>query len=227
MQKRMKENRSNKTNMARTERVYLLSGVLRCGKCGGSYIGFTSRSQKGYETKYYACGNKRRLHTCDAKNINGEDLESQILGTLRGEIMSRKMIEKTADMIMDAYKPVDDIIDGVKKELANYEKKIRNLVKTLASGLGSESIREALSDLEIQKKALIEKLNLAKQTGRKTDRVKLLVEKIKKDAAEISNGTADMQQMIKRYIHEIKITDEKIVISAIGDLSTIGCGGGI
>src|SRR5262249_3337761 len=34
---------------------YLLSGLMKCGVCGGKLTGNTSKSGKGYRTRYYTC----------------------------------------------------------------------------------------------------------------------------------------------------------------------------
>jgi hypothetical protein len=43
-------------------------------ECGGTYTGKTNTSGKGYKTRYYVCNNKYRTHTCDAQNINADEI---------------------------------------------------------------------------------------------------------------------------------------------------------
>ncbi len=67
----------NKGASTRTKRQYLLSGLIKCGYCGGTYTGFASKNRRsGEETVYYTCSKKERLKTCKAKNVRGDEIES-------------------------------------------------------------------------------------------------------------------------------------------------------
>ncbi len=54
----MSDNKRNARNKAKWS--YLLSGLIECEECGAAYVGHTSTSSKGVETRYYVCGNKYR-----------------------------------------------------------------------------------------------------------------------------------------------------------------------
>jgi|GEM_PF-2742013 Site-specific recombinases, DNA invertase Pin homologs len=58
---------------------YFLSGLLVCGKCGSAYTGamaFSGRSK--LRRDLYECCGRRRLHKCDAKDINMDYLDSYV-----------------------------------------------------------------------------------------------------------------------------------------------------
>jgi site-specific DNA recombinase len=63
---------------------YLLRGLIKCGKCGLTYIGFLARRPNGKVEFYYRCNG---AHTpsiawtrgkCDAKSVRGDLLEQQV-----------------------------------------------------------------------------------------------------------------------------------------------------
>lgn len=224
VQKRMEKNKINKENKSRRNREYILSGLLRCAKCGGAFVGFTNVSSKGYETKYYTCANKRRLHNCDAKNINGSELEMLVTMVIKDEILNGDMIERTADAIINAYKPNSGNVEGIKKEIAECDRKIKNLLQALADGLRSTSVNEALSELEIKKAALQERLKTIDNTGKAISREKL-IEKLRRDAENLKSDSASMKEIVRQYISKVEIADDTVTICAIGDLNTSGCGG--
>ena len=97
----MKDNKKkNATNTAKN--TYLLTGLIECGKCGGTLTGKTNTSGKGYKTRYYVCNNKYRTHTCDANNINADDIESNVASGLRDYLLNSDF-EEIADNVIPAH----------------------------------------------------------------------------------------------------------------------------
>lgn len=74
------------------EKVYDLSGVVRCGDCGGNMVRKTVPS--GHKKFiYYVCGNhKADKAVCSSHSINAENLEESVL------LLLNKQIEIVADM---------------------------------------------------------------------------------------------------------------------------------
>lgn len=74
-----------RTGTAR-EKVYLLSGVVRCGDCGGNMVRKTVPS--GHKKfVYYVCGNHKMDKTaCSPHSINAENLEESVLLLLNSQI---------------------------------------------------------------------------------------------------------------------------------------------
>ena len=74
------------------EKVYDLSGVVRCGDCGGNMVRKTVPS--GHKKFiYYVCGShKADKSVCSSHSINAENLEESVL------ILLNKQIESVTDM---------------------------------------------------------------------------------------------------------------------------------
>lgn len=74
------------------EKVYGLSGVVRCGDCGGNMVRKTVPS--GHKKFiYYVCGNhKADKAVCSSHSINAKNLEESVL------LLLNKQIESIADM---------------------------------------------------------------------------------------------------------------------------------
>jgi hypothetical protein len=61
-------------------RVYLLSGLLRCGQCGG--VMRAQSTSAGY--RYYRCATRiEHRGSCDQLSIRADEIEDQIVGLLR------------------------------------------------------------------------------------------------------------------------------------------------
>ncbi len=75
----------NKGASTRTKRQYLLSGLIKCGYCGGTYTGFASKNRRsGEETVYYTCSTKERL---EALEMQRDDLK---IAVLQAELQKHK-----------------------------------------------------------------------------------------------------------------------------------------
>lgn len=242
VQKRMDANKHNTVNKSRCRREYILSGLLRCAQCGGAFVGTTTTNKKGVEYKFYSCANKKRLHTCTAKNIAANDIEPLVMNILKNEILNDEMIGKVADLILSSAKSAKgDQEDLAKKELASVQTKIDNILKAIESGIMNESVTERLADLEKEKKVLETKISLFKPSVSVTR--DQLIKQLHEDAKVLWEGrdTAAIRDVLKEYIVRIDVGDDEITIHAVNDLAekeqtagnesdglnTSGCGGRI
>ena len=222
VQMRMNDNKKNARNTAKNE--YLLSGLVRCAKCGGAFVGFTSTNKKGYKTRYYTCANKRRLKNCDCKNINASELEELVIMILKDNILNGDLIERTADEIINACsrKKIDNNND-IKRKIAELNKKITNIYAAIEDGLRSDGIVERLGNYETEKSVLEKKLENMRPSGT-IDRDQL-IKKLKGDAETLHTDGSRLKELIQYYITKIEIADTEVKIHCISNLTTNGCGG--
>ena len=75
---------------------YLLSGVIRCGRCRRAYIGMSAKGNGGTYF-YYACSGRQKLgrKACDGERLNRDKLEAAVLAQLAG-------LYRDGDLIADA-----------------------------------------------------------------------------------------------------------------------------
>ncbi len=215
VQNRMKNNKRNASNSAKNK--YLLTGLIECGQCGGTYTGKTNTSGKGYTTRYYVCGNKYRNHTCNAKNINADEIELAVAAQIRDYFMNSDF-ESMADEILKEYNKSRSDRSKEKRELAKIEKEIINLCNAIAQGVDCSELREELAKRQVRKAELQEIIALSDEPPiTKKD----IVTKLKKDAQRLREG--DIERLIKEYVTKIYAHDEEIIIT--GGVNLIGCGG--
>src|SRR5581483_11797569 len=80
---------------------YLLSGLLRCGRCKRAYVGMSAKGNGG-TYHYYACSGRQKLgrKSCDGDRLPKDKLEAAILNQLTGLYrdggMIRNAIEQAA-----------------------------------------------------------------------------------------------------------------------------------
>lgn len=165
--KRMRDNKRNAINKAK--RDYLLSGLIECEECGSTYIGHTSTNKKGYKTSYYMCGNKYRTHTCHAKNINANELETFVVYQVRNYL-------RTIDFDEMAQKICDDVnnssadLSAERRELRQIETKINNGVKAVLSGLDIPELSDEIDRLRVRKSELEDIISYNEQNKQELDK---------------------------------------------------------
>ena len=71
---------------------YLLSGIMRCGKCGAAMVGHRG----GYRYHYYMCGNARRKgrEVCPSPILRKDKVEGFVIDRIRGYILTEENLEE-------------------------------------------------------------------------------------------------------------------------------------
>lgn len=151
VEERMKNNKRKAANKAK--RNYLLSGLIECEECGCTYVGHTSTNKKGYETRYYVCGNKYRTHTCHAKNINANEIETFVIQQLQMYLLTADF-DNLAQKICDMVNIASADLSAERRELREIETKINNGVNAILSGIDIPELSYELDRLRVRKSEL-------------------------------------------------------------------------
>ena len=143
----------------RQTRKRLLTGLLRCGYCGGcmTIIG----------RERYACSARREQGTCtNATSIKAQELEQRVFNGLQSILLGR---EETMTAFTEAFHAevkrrqtnTSSQKTVVQKELLKVETGIKRCVDLLLhSDTPMESIRNTIEELEVQKRTLTRELSL-------------------------------------------------------------------
>lgn len=196
VRERMSDNKRRAVNKAK--RSYLLSGLIECTSCGGSYVGHTTTS-KGHEYRSYCCGTKYRNHTCSAKNLNAEEIETFVVQNLKMYLLALDF-DKMAQKIADEINGAADDLKAERMELLDVEAQLANGTKAILKGLDYPELQTELFKLRVRKSELEDII------GRKNPRKPVDPEKIAalfRSFAE--NWDKDLpnivRSMIKIYAH--------------------------
>jgi site-specific DNA recombinase len=102
---------------------YLLTGLLRCEKCGKRFIGASAKGN-AYRYAYYVCFSRHRYGTqeCDQDRLRADELETRVLESLLSTLGRRDLLE-------DAVTRWGEIVESGRpdraRELAVVEARIR------------------------------------------------------------------------------------------------------
>lgn len=123
---------------------YLLTGLLKCGSCGGSYTVRNGRS--------YTCTNTANGRLCDQRGyIKREKVETELLSGVKEQLLAPAFVKKMAAAIRKrARAPKRDY----KGEIAALDKQIANVVEGLVSAGSSKALTAKLRELETKRESL-------------------------------------------------------------------------
>ena len=141
----------------KTGTTFLLTGKLFCGYCLSPMVGDSARSANGNVYYWYTCQNvKKTPRTCQKRRVDKETIEREILRIVNNEILTDEFIERAASAAVEYEKHFDNNseIDGLRIELAETEKKIRNVSSAIATGVITVTLPAMLADLERQREKL-------------------------------------------------------------------------
>lgn len=217
VQAKTKQNQKSSAQYKAKE-VYLLSGLIFCGKCGSRYTGQTTHRKKQgkeYISSYYVCGNRNKIGKCNNHRINRYLIEKEVVKLLYNKILNSNSIEVLIDKVRIEYnKLVNDnntLLNTMRLNLKEINKEINNLI-SLAKLNPLKSILDEIEKLEKQKASIEQKLN-----STAFDENKVPFKKIKDilsgDIKQLKNGSKlEIKKLINKYIKKIIVYDDKITI---------------
>ena len=117
----------------------LLTGILRCFKCGSNMIikqGHKSKTEEGKRYDYYVCSKKdnSRGKKCDNKNVRVDRLDSIVLNELKN--YNKDYLQESLSQLLDETsddKSNSNKIKTINSDISTKEKSISNLIKQLSS----------------------------------------------------------------------------------------------
>ena len=218
VQARMKDNKRPGRNKARHR--YLLTGLIHCEECGAAYVGHASTNKKGYTTRYYCCGNKYRTHTCGAKNINADEIETFVVQHLK-EYLRTVDFTETAQVIADRINGAAPDLSAEKAELAQIDRQIANGVKAVLSGLVVPELEAELDRLRVRKSELSDIIARRSATHRKIDPAAIVA---MFQASVGQWNDENLPEIIRAHVTKIDAHTDGSFTVYVG-VHTTGCGG--
>lgn len=139
---------------------YFLTGKLFCMECNSPMTGISGKGKGGDLFYYYSCSGHRKKQ-CGMKNKRKELLERITWKVLHDLLSDGAYRIVLAEEIYSRYQSQNDrqaYISTLKERLAETEKKLKNILKAIESGIFNDSTAERMNELETEKKALQEEI---------------------------------------------------------------------
>src|SRR5215211_3174525 len=140
---------------------YLLSGVIRCGRCRRAYVGTSARGRKGLY-HYYVCSTRYRYGTehCAGDRLPKDALEEAVIEQMQDVYSDTPLIEQAlADAAAEDGEPAEDAVRrlaGVRHEVAGARRSLDRYFAAFKEGsLSPADCQERIAKLKARVDALI------------------------------------------------------------------------
>jgi len=207
---------------AKRRPVYLLSGLIKCGACGG---GFSKVS-----AQHYGCSNARNRGTCsNLLTIRRDVVEASVLSGLKTHLMHPDLVKEFVAEYhreLNRLNAAQDHAQALKKdELVRVERQIRALVDVIKDGIRTPTMKEELRALEARKVELAAAPEHAPAPRLRPKLAEIYRQKVANLQEELNRPElrAEAAEAIRSLIEEIRLVFEngRLEIELAGDLAGI------
>jgi len=222
VQKLIEERQPKNTPAQVTASKYLLSGLMRCGKCSGAY-GVTGYGRKR-KYAYYNCINysKKGKKVCPGRRLRADELDREVIDRVKKLVFSDEKMRKLVDDINLATKSLrmdySRKITDLKKKAADLQLRARRQYEAIESGkIDLSLVAERLKELRIQRDGLQEEISYYQRLNAQNQPAyitKTTIESYRKEMEEVFVGTNvhEQRDFLKKFIEKIVIHESRIEI---------------
>ena len=194
---------------------YLLSGLLKCGYCGGNMVGQMKSNRKS-ETRhyYYVCGHKKRKRTdCPCKSHRKEKIEDLVLDILYDKVFSPDAIESFIDKL---YTHLASTISSEEKEFVVLKEQLKELNKeeeilnnAILNGVMNQGIIDKNNTIQERKKSIAIQIESFKTESYSKEEIREFMHEFKnfKILSE-----EDKKELLNIFIYEIRVFNDTMNI---------------
>ena len=231
VKERQRDSRSRvmtKDKGIRSERArrpnYLLSGLLKCGACGG---GCSKISEF-----HYGCSTARNKGTCDnLLTVRRDELEAKVLDGLRDQLMHPELVTTFID---EFHREVnrqraeqDGRRDRTERDLKKTEREIRRVIEAIKAGVPGAAVKDEVAKLEDRRIDLLGQLEAAPPPMPRLH--PNLAEVYRQKVMSFSNALNDEHtrleaaECIRELIEEIRLVPDhgKLRVELYGELAAL------
>ena len=130
---------------------FLLSGLLRCGICGGPYaIVATDR---------FGCSTRKRMGTCDnAITITRQEIENRVLVGLKERLLAPELVEAFVTGFQEAARAEHDrrrkAYQDQARQRADLDRRADAILKAIEDGFYQPAMKERMAAIDAERAAL-------------------------------------------------------------------------
>ena len=203
---------------------YLLSGLLKCGACGG---GFSKISQS-----HYGCSTARNKGTCDNLIAMRRDrLEATVLAGLKHQLMHPDLVAAFVD---EFHREVnrqraeqDGSRDRTARDLEKTEREIGRLIEAIKAGVPGAAVKDEMAVLEARRVELLARLEAAPPSMPRLhpNLAELYRQKVTNLAEALNDEHTRLEaaECIRELIEEIRLVpaNGKLRVELYGELAAL------
>ena len=216
------------TSGVRSERTrrprYLLSGLLKCGVCGG---GFSKISQH-----HYGCSTARNKGTCDNNlTIRRDVIEVSVLDGLKDQLMHPDCVK---EFITEFHKEMNRLAatqdtDRTRliRDLEKTDREVKKLIQAIKDGVPGAALKDEMQCLEDRRQELTHSLEHAPASLPRLhpNLAQIYHDKVAKltDSLNDESSRAEAAEAIRDLVEEVRLVPDNgnLKIELFGELAAL------
>ena len=196
----------------KAEDDYLLTTKLYCGKCGSFMVGESGTSHTMKVHRYYRCVNTKKKKLCDKKAVKKDWIEDLVVNYTMKAIMNDEVMERLIDTLMELQKKESTDLPLLKKQLAETEKGINNMLNAIQAGIFTPSTKQRLDELEETKSQL--EISILQEEMHKPlltrEQIAFFIYRFRKfDVTK----REQRQRLIDSFVNAVYLYEEKVILT--------------
>ncbi|KZL93586.1 recombinase family protein [Clostridium magnum] len=207
IQETLKTNKVKAPQLGRTHNA-LLTGILRCGKCGANMTVIHGGINKdGKKIYYYSCAMKTNSKgtRCNNGNVRVDKIEQVTINKLKEITKDDNILIEELKSLKDEISSTTDLsgTETISKSIAELEISINNLVKQLAENKNSSAAKYIITEIENRENELTSlrtKLNNINNENEKKYDIDVNLDLIIKSLSEFSKTIEMIDIDYKKYL---------------------------
>ena len=130
VRKQLQQKAPNVMHPRRAASSHMLSGLVKCRRCGGALVALGAKSGK---YTYYVCGaiTKRGARACSTPRLNCEKFEARVIAEVRDHILTEANVRDLVRLVAEEMEEVESAarqkLDAVEKELGDVRRSVERL----------------------------------------------------------------------------------------------------
>jgi site-specific DNA recombinase len=204
----------------KTKRMYMLTGLLKCGECGASMWGNSHKDGRhGLEYLNYECSGKVYKQSCKSVGVKKESIENYVLDELQNTLFSENYIKRLASML-SAYsiqmnEETQIELDSTVRELDEIKAKIDRIIQLVVdSGISIDTVKDELKCLEDRKLIVEDCLKEISKKGKAAAvSEETIIELINKSKDFVmARNISECRKFIGDYVESVIVYHDKVEI---------------
>ena len=206
---RILENNKEVAKGRTRQRIYPLTGKLRCETCGRAFTG----TNTGKHT-YYACRSKSRMKRCGVKMVRRDWIEATAFELVIKNLLTDKAIDKITKQVMKDIKKTP-AIEGNKNELYSRKATLeREIAETVQMKLNGEINGDIMIMMNAEKEKELQTVNVKIAELKAAVNPNITPSYIKSRIESIFDASVPYEECSPEMLQELfSQTIEKVVIS--------------
>jgi hypothetical protein len=196
----------------KAEDDYLLTTKIYCGLCGAYMVGESGTSRTMKVHRYYKCVTAKKRRGCGKKPVKKAWIEDIVVNQALRVLADDAILEKIADMVLALQKQENTALPLLRKQLAEAERGIENMLNAIQQGILNQSTKKRLDDLETTKSEIEIRILQEEMQKPLLTREQILFW-LHKFRGIDTTKREQRQRLIDTFVNAVYLYDDKLVLT--------------